>query len=606
MKSLRRYASTTILILVCLFFLTLRWKKMDSLLWLDPARWTNEMSRVAHGEMPYRDFSFQYPPFYGFFYGWLLRIFGVRFTTLQAAIDAIGIGVIACCYVLIRKLLPEPLRVATACFLVAVCATSLMNFNLFSFVTYSTSLQTGALGVLLLLFALLGLARDGRLGAGGWILAACGGFIAALSKPESGLAAVAGIAMLALITRRFRMAFHVALVAFAPAMVCYALLAKIVGLANLRAGISGYGLATAFCPWWPTGLGVFGVLAALGEAAAIAALFSLPKWRTFRSRFGARYSALLLIALVGSAIEVAYVFYQNVDAITSPTRPWIERVRLVLPSLIYTSAILQPVLWTCITVFCFLTWRVIVRRRARTGDAELLLILTMPVVMSVRSLFGTTQSAYPEVAAICYPFLLVLGPYFLWRFLNAGGAPQYAAAVVLTLTIGYAVVRTVGGWSELLSDARYGTLQTAAGSVKLLNYDVDSKIYAYIMAHTSPDDYVLDLPYGGGMNFATGRPYPIFNTQLYGIGVPAAYEQLDIEKIEQHPPRLVIAQDEPHLGTFWGFGNRGYRACPCPRLVWIPDGRSFDPGRVLRVAAWVEDRYRVTARIGNKAIWAPR
>jgi len=306
------------------------------------------------------------------------------------------------------------------------------------------------------------------------------------------------------------------------------------------------------------------------------------------------------------AIELAYVFYQNVDAITSPTRPWIERARLVLPALIYTSAILQPVVWTCIAVFCFLAWRVIVQRRAQAGDVEMLLILTAPVVMSIRSLFGTTQSAYPEVAAICYPFLLVLGPYFLWRFLNAGGTPRYAVAVVLLLTIGYALVRTVGGWSELLSDTRYGTLQTAAGSVKLVNYDVDSEIYGYIMAHTSPDDYVLDLPYGGGMNFATGRRYPIFNTQLYGIGVPAAYEQLDIDKIERHPPRLVIAQDAPHLGTYWGFGNKGYRACPCPRLVWMPDGRSWDPERVLRVAAWVEDRYRVTARIGNKAIWEPR
>jgi hypothetical protein len=253
-----------------------------------------------------------------------------------------------------------------------------------------------------------------------------------------------------------------------------------------------------------------------------------------------------------------------------------------------------------------LAWRVIFKRRTQAGDAELLVILTMPVVMSIRSLFGTTQSAYPEVAAICYPFLLVLGPYFLWRFLKAGGSPRYAATVVLTLTVGYAVVRTAGGWSELLSDARYGTLKTAAGSVKLLNYGVDSKIYAYIMAHTSAEDCVLDLPYGGGMNFATGRRYPIFNTQLYGIGVPAAYEQIDIERIERHPPRLVIAQDEPHLGTFWGFGNRGYRACPCPRLVWMPDGRSWDPDRVLRVAAWVEDRYRVSARIGNKAIWEPR
>ena len=606
MKSLRRHANAAFLILVCLFFLTLRWKKMDSLLWLDPAHWLNEISRVARGELPYRDFSFQYPPFVVFLYGWLLRLFGIRFTTVQAITDAIDIGVIACCYLLIRKLLPSALQIATACFLVAVCATSLMNFNFFSFVTYSPSLQSGALGVLLLLFALLRLARDGRLGAGGWVLAGSGGFIAALSKPESGLAAVISIAMLAVITRRFRMAFKIALVAFVPAMICFALLANAVGPANLRAGITGYGLATAFCPWWPTGLGIFGVLAALGEAVAIAALLSLPKHALFRARFGRRYSILLWTALAGLTIELAYVFYQNVDAITSPTRPWIERARLVLPSLIYTSAVLEPVLWTCIAVFSLLAWRILVQRRPRPGDTELVLILTMPVVMSVRSLFSTTQSVYPEIAAICYPFLLVLGPYFLWRFLNSAGTSRYAVAVVLTLTIGYALLRTVGGWSELLSDARYGSLRTEAGSVKLLNYDTDSKIYEYVMSHTSPDDYVLDLPYGGGMNFATGRRYPIFNVQLYGLGVPAAYEQLDIDKIEQHPPRLVIAQNEAHLGTYWGFGNKGYRACPCPRLVWAPDGRSWDPNRVLRVATWVEDRYRVTARIGNKAIWAPR
>ena len=59
--------------LVCTFFIVTRWKKMGSLLWLDPARWLNEFSLVARGEMPYRDFSFQYPPFAAFFYGWLLR-----------------------------------------------------------------------------------------------------------------------------------------------------------------------------------------------------------------------------------------------------------------------------------------------------------------------------------------------------------------------------------------------------------------------------------------------------------------------------------------------------------------------------------------------------
>src|ERR1700676_580535 len=123
--------------------MALRWKKMNSLEWFDPAHWLNEISRLARGELPYRDYSFQYPPFAVFLYGWLLRLLGIRFTTVQIITDVIDIVVIACCFALIRKLLPRSLHLAVGGFVVAVCATSLMNFNVFSYVTYSPSLQTG-------------------------------------------------------------------------------------------------------------------------------------------------------------------------------------------------------------------------------------------------------------------------------------------------------------------------------------------------------------------------------------------------------------------------------------------------------------------------------
>src|SRR5579884_3721708 len=155
---------------------------MGSLTWLDPAHWLNEIFRFASGEMPYRDFSYQYPPFALFLYGSLLRVFGATFTTVQTITNVIDVAVIAACYALIRRLLPRALHAAVACAMVAVCATSLMNFNFFSYVTYSPSLQTGALGVLLLL---LGLLRYFERGSPGWVPAGCGGFIALLSKPES-------------------------------------------------------------------------------------------------------------------------------------------------------------------------------------------------------------------------------------------------------------------------------------------------------------------------------------------------------------------------------------------------------------------------------------
>ena len=568
---------------------------MGSLMWLDPAHWLDEISRLARGELPYRDFSFQYPPFAVFLYGWLLRLFGIRFTTVQVITDIVDVAVIASCYALIRRLLPRALHLAVACCLVAVCATSLMNFNIFSYVTYSPSLQTGALGVMLLLFALLAYLRNTRLTPVDWALTACGGFIAVLSKPESALASFCAIALFALLTRRLWLSTKILVVAFAPAVAAYAILANVVGFANLRAGITAYGLATAFCPWWPTGLGVFGLLAALGEAAAVAALFALP--------YGQRYRPLKWAGPAGAAIWLAYIAYQNKHALTSPDLSLIERARRVLPYVIYTSPILEPVLMVSIAMFLYLAWRTI---RRQAADSELLLIVAMPVVMAARSLFSTTQSIYPEVAAICYPFLLILGPYFLWRFLTSAAEPQYAIAIVAALTFGYACVRVAGGWADMLSDRNYGTLQTEAGAVRLQNYEIDSAVYAYVMAHTKPDDYVLDLPYGGGMNFATGRRWPIFNVQLFGLGVPPKYEQLDLELIQSRPPRLIIGQDEDHLGVFWGYGQKGDRACPCPRLVWAPDQSVWDPNHVMPVVRYIEEHYRPSEKFGNKVIWIPK
>jgi hypothetical protein len=586
-------------------FAALRWKKMGSLLWLDPAHWLNEISRAARGEIPYRDFSFQYPPFTVYLYGWLLRAAGIRFTAVQSITDIIDGAVIACCYALIHKLFPRSLHVAVAGLLVAVCSTSLMNFNLFSFETYSPSLQTGAVGVLLLLFGLLGYIRDGAISPWGWVWTACGGFIAILSKPEAALAAVCMLGLAGLMVGHPGLSLRAAAVAVLPAAGAYALAGWAAGMENLRAGVTGYGLATAFCPWWPTGVGLFGMLAYCGAAAAIAALLTLPKWNTFRAVYAGRYGVLLAAAAGGAAAYGAYILYQTYDALTEPGLALAERVRRTVPYVLYTSPVLEPALWVAIAAFLTLAWRVLVRGEASPLDRDLLLITAIPAAMGTRGLFGTTQGIYPEVAAICYPFLLILGPYFVWRFLQPAG-PRYAATVVIALTAGYGLVRVAGGWPDMLSDRQYGTVSTTAGSVRARNYGTDAKVYDYVMSHTSADDYVVDLPYGGGINFASGRRYPIFNTQLWGMGVSSFYEQRDLTLIQRRPPKVIIGLSEANLGTYWGFGQRGNRACPCPRLVWKPDQPSWDPGRVFPVVRYIEEHYRVDETIGDRVLWVAK
>jgi hypothetical protein len=593
-----------VIALLCAVFMLLRWKKMGSLLWLDPARWLHEFSRVARGELPYRDFSFQYPPFAAFLYGWLLRWFGITFTNVQIITDVIGVLLVALSMLLIRRLLPPGLRLSTGICLVVTCATSLMFFNLFSFVTYIPSLQTGTVGILIVLNVLLGYLQAERLGVAGWTMLACGGLIACLSKPEFILASMAALALTAILKRDLFFALLAGAIVFLPSIVAYAALAAVVGWRELSAGLAGYGLATASCPWWPTGLGIFGALAALGEASMVAALVSLPRWKSFAAAHGKRYFRLLAASVPGTAIYLAYLGYRNGNALTAKLTLF-ERVRRIAPSVLFTSSVLEPVLWVSVVVFLVLASRLIRGRDVGPRDRELLLVLGVTLAMASRSLFGSTQSEFPEVAAVCYPFFLILGAYFLWRFLRSAATPHYSIAVVTTVLLIYVCIRVVGAWPEMLSDREYKVLETPAGTVQLLSHKVDAKVYDYVMAHTNSGDYVLDIPYGGGLNFATGRRSPIYTTQLAGMGWPLGYQQRDVDLFRSHPAALVIAQNDPKLGTYWSFGLPGNRMCACPRLVWQPDQPNWAPDYVFPLVSYIQQNYHVVWRAGDKLILTP-
>lgn len=264
------------LLLVCALFIWLRWAKLDELLWGDPVHWLHEVSRVAGGELPYRDFSFQYPPFTAFFFGWGFRLFGTTFTAASALINFWSLAVVLLCYRLTRFFLPPGLRFPACFLLVCVCATSLTNFNLFSYRIYTPALETGAAGALLSLVAMLRVLRSEGSSAGNIAGIAAGSAIAILSKPEFALAEICALLLFWLLNGRRGWNLKVIALSLLPAAVLYALVARAAGFANLRAGISGYGLATFSCPWWPTGIGAFGAAAALSEALLIAFGLSLP------------------------------------------------------------------------------------------------------------------------------------------------------------------------------------------------------------------------------------------------------------------------------------------------------------------------------------------
>lgn len=606
----------------CAAFVYLRWLKMDSLVWLDPGRWLFEAARFARGEIPYRDFSWQYPPFSVLFLGWGMRLFGIRFWVAQVAVDIVSIGIVFLAYALLRHILPRVLRLPAMILFMAVCVTSQMKFNLFSFMTYVPALQTGAAGCLIVLVAMVGYVRTGRLSIGRFIALAGGTFIASFSKPETLTSTWTLIVLLAIFDRyywfrqrrRQEWIRHYSLVltaCFVPTTVAYLCTFAIAGLANTIAGISGYGLATQSCPWWPTGLGIFGAVAALGEAAAVSALISLTRRREFFARFGRQYYRAVTLAGVGAAIFAAYVVYLNRSLILED-RTWADRLKYSLPTVLWTNPVLLPVMWAAILCWLYLVLRVCTHRSFREhGQRYLvtLLVLTPSVVMCTRGLFNTTLDKVTEVSAICYPFCLLLAPYLLWRLLLSAGPIEsvalqrsWSARVLIAGCLAYAAVRLAGGYSAFLSDRPYTTLQTQAGSIRLLDYKTNAEIYRFVMNNTSANDAVLDIPYGGGMNVATGRRSPVFTTQFQHWRLQREYLEKDLEQARRTPPKIVIAQDEPDYGAFYGSPRTG---CGFPAFQWAPPAAKSDPHGIPLIQ-FIREKYRVAEKIGPKVLLVPK
>jgi len=611
-----------LILLLCGILGHLRWAKMDTLVFGDTPRWLFEAQRVAVGQIPYRDFSWNYPPLSVFLLGWFMRLFGVSFAAAQTFIDIASTCVILALYFLVRSLLPRFLRLPVMFCLLAVCGTSLMFFNLFSLMTYVPALQIAVAGFLLFLVGVLNYIATGKMKATDWLMVALGAFIAAYSKPETFIATYGTFLVLAIIDRNYWFAgqnprlwlLHytkVAVVSAGPMLVAYLWTGAVAGFANMMAGITGYGLAGGTCPWWPTGLGIFGAASSLGEAVFIISALSLLRRKHFLARLGRSYYYILSGGLAGACVYLGYIFFNNWELLTG-SRSIIDKVWYSGQSTFWTSAALLPVMWSCVVLWSYLLVRAfLLREQQPSADCFLLLVLlTGPVLMSVRGWFNWNLGLRTDVPGVCYTFFLMLGPCLLWRTLtfeesrrelhaNSRVAAGIAVAALLFI---YGALRVIAAYPHLLSNRPYHELSTLAGNIRLTEYKTDSEIYRFVVENTSANDLVLDLPYGGGINFAAHRLSPLFETQFQQLSMPDRFLEKDLQAVREHPPRVVIGDDGPNYGASYGLKSN---TCVFPHFVWAPHASSLND-KSFPAIVFIERNYRVAEVVGRKLLLAPK
>jgi hypothetical protein len=269
-------------------------------------------------------------------------------------------------------------------------------------------------------------------------------------------------------------------------------------------------------------------------------------------------------------------------------------------------------MWWSIVAWFVLLGRYVgawIKRRVFSVDESWLwVLLTIGVALSARGLFGDSHSVTTMVPVAAMPIWLMVGVYGLAAILSrfktddADEGQRLWSKVVLIIVASFAGIRLIFGLGD---EARttYTALNTLAGTVRVADR-ASAAVYADVLHETQLTDRVLDVAYGGGINFAARRASPAFSTQWWYLLPAQKYVDQDMAQFAQHPPRLVIANELADYGA--AFGVISPTRCSFPRLVWRPDELAYDPTRRFAVIDHIKARYQIAFAYDGVMVLMPQ
>jgi hypothetical protein len=177
--------------------------------------------------------------------------------------------------------------------------------------------------------------------------------------------------------------------------------------------------------------------------------------------------------------------------------------------------------------------------------------------------------------------------WLLWSSQGRDRVSISFAVAIAVLGISYLLLtfpNPYGGTLFLRMD-RYTEFRGANGVDVVLNrkeYEEVNTLFSATVLNSTKKDYVVCYPYLPGVNFITARP--TFQNNLYIDNVIQApgWQEVEIAKIQQHRPAVIIIDDWKINGT--------------------AESRFSD--WAAEMTKFIESRYRLVATIDNKRVFA--
>ncbi len=597
-----RYSDFGLLALLSAIFCARNWLVLGSF-WGDSARSIFEFFRAAQGEMPYRDYSFPYPPLSVALFGTGMRWMGLTFRSVQILMDLTSILCVFSVWRLTVRLMPRLTALIVSLAFIAVVANSGKGLALFSMDIYTPSSLLGLTGIVLLCIGFVDMTREGRLSLAASAYLAGGALMGLLSKVETAFTVVAAflcVALLHVLQKRGRILVDLALVAailFIPSAFIYLGIFYWLGSTPVLAGLSSYAMATMVCPWWPTGLGLCAVVSSLGGAIASIAIVNamLPKQEVDRKAVRIRQAA---IGLAGAVCWITFstIFYKQITYLQK-----IQGPMGVINFTVSLGTLSTLIVWASIALF---VREVLLLRRgaARSSEDDLFLIFNGIIsALALRGLFQSPISHFPENPAVLQGFTVPVAPFLLplflrrWNAIWKSSAPSTGSArigmgmAVLLVLLG--VVRVVGAG---VKGAPTNVLLTRAGAVKVDTRSAE--VYNFVSRTGAAAGGVADFAYGGGLNFALHSPNPLFTTQFVNFRPTPQQRQRDLLQLESHEPTVAIrlGPDSVYYGS--GVG------CAFPAIKWTAPPCASNASETFPAVQYVDTHYYRCRRFGDLTV----
>ncbi|HJN17635.1 MAG TPA: hypothetical protein QGH10_19170 [Armatimonadota bacterium] len=527
-----------------------QWRQPVVRLHTDPARWMDETRRATDGQVPYRDFTWMYPPLGIIVSAAWAEVSGLSLESFHLFVTVMGIAIGFLLWGNLRVLGFGPWT-AVLSSLLCVCSSFLsVHSRLLSLNIYTPSALIATFGGALSLLGLHTFVQGRRLwslGVGGVGLGIC-----LASKPEAALAAaLAGTVAIAALRRPptgvapsphrgpgpLRWALVLCVSAFGTAAIAYLPLVVKAGPSNVLEGIRGYGVLASELTQLPpiadalNATVCYGGLAAGGLAAACMvwmALYLVAR----RDPPHFRNSIILLSAGIAIAFIVALARY-----VVHQLRPH--------------DSFAEACVWAGVWLAPVLTGALLLARRDSSSDS----LSRYWVCAAVAVAYALVANGRAMVWPCHFSAHLPMG-MFLWliavrygglRLQSLGVSDRARCLGTVVIVSGLACVVIKASFIDARVAGQW--VQTPRGRVAVPTDVADVLSDTLVSVHSMPPDEspLLSGPYGSGMNYLSHRSSPVGQTQFVRLRLGGRTTQRMLSNLAMGKQYWTVTADEGGL-----------------------------------------------------------